>query len=47
MITLIVFGGMDTTKNQLGLAMQLFIDHPDQWSCSPAARSSRRTPSRR
>ncbi len=31
MITLIVFGGMDTTKNQLGLAMQLFIDHPDQW----------------
>jgi cytochrome P450 len=31
MITLIVFGGMDTTKNQLGLAMQLFIDHPGQW----------------
>ena len=31
MITLIVFGGMDTTKNQLGLAMQLFVDHPGQW----------------
>jgi cytochrome P450 len=31
MITLIVFGGMDTTKNQLGLAMQLFVEHPDQW----------------
>jgi cytochrome P450 len=31
MITLIVFGGMDTTKNQLGLALQLFMEHPDQW----------------
>jgi cytochrome P450 len=31
MITLIVFGGMDTTKNQLGLALQLFMQHPDQW----------------
>ena len=30
MVSLIIFGGMDTTKNQLGLAMQLFIDHPDQ-----------------
>jgi cytochrome P450 len=26
-----VFGGMDTTKNQLGLAMQLFVEHPAQW----------------
>jgi cytochrome P450 len=31
MITLIVFGGMDTTKNQLGLALQLFMERPDQW----------------
>ncbi len=31
MITLIVFGGMDTTKNQLGLAMQLFMERPQQW----------------
>jgi cytochrome P450 len=31
MITLIVFGGMDTTKNQLGLALQLFMEHPEQW----------------
>jgi cytochrome P450 len=31
MITLIVFGGMDTTKNQLGLAMQLFMQRPEQW----------------
>ena len=30
MVSLIIFGGMDTTKNQLGLAMQLFVDHPDQ-----------------
>jgi cytochrome P450 len=30
MVSLIIFGGMDTTKNQLGLAMQLFIEHPDQ-----------------
>src|SRR4029079_6521473 len=29
-VSLIVFGGMDTTKNQLGLAMQLFVEHPDQ-----------------
>jgi cytochrome P450 len=31
MITLIVFGGMDTTKNQLGLALQLFMERPGQW----------------
>ena len=45
MITLIVFGGMDTTKNQLGLAMQLFIDHPDQWELlagTAGARGKRR-----
>jgi cytochrome P450 len=27
----LVFGGMDTTRNQLGLAMQTFVRHPDQW----------------
>ena len=32
MVSLIIFGGMDTTKNQLGLAMQLFVDHPDQYA---------------
>lgn len=26
-----LFGGMDTTRNQLGLMMRVFIDHPDQW----------------
>jgi len=31
MIVLTIFGGIDTTRNQLGLAMHMFIDHPDQW----------------
>ena len=30
-LALLIFGGFDTTRNQLGLAMQAFIDHPDQW----------------
>src|SRR5262249_59407850 len=30
-LVLLIFGGFDTTRNQLGLAMQLFIDHPGQW----------------
>jgi cytochrome P450 len=30
-LVLLIFGGFDTTRNQLGLAMQLFIDHPAQW----------------
>ena len=30
-LVLLVFGGMDTTRNQLGLAMQTFMCHPDQW----------------
>jgi hypothetical protein len=31
MVVLAVFGGIDTTRNQLGLAMSLFVKHPDQW----------------
>lgn len=31
MIVLLIFGGIDTTRNQLGLAMHLFIEHPSQW----------------
>lgn len=31
-IVLMVFGGMDTTRNQLGLGMQTFMEHPDQWA---------------
>lgn len=30
-IVLLIFGGMDTTKHQLGLALHTFIQHPDQW----------------
>ena len=26
------FGGIETTRNQLGLAIGLFLDHPDQWA---------------
>ncbi|MFN0219698.1 MAG: cytochrome P450 [Hyphomicrobium sp.] len=31
MIVLAIFGGIDTTRNQLGLGMSVFIDHPEQW----------------
>ncbi len=31
MVVLSIFGGIDTTRNQLGLAMSMFIEHPDQW----------------
>jgi cytochrome P450 len=30
-IVLLIFGGIDTTRNQLGLALRTFIDHPEQW----------------
>lgn len=30
-LVLLIFGGFDTTRNQLGLAMQCYIDHPAQW----------------
>ena len=31
-LVLLIFGGFDTTRNQLGLAMHTFLSHPDQWS---------------
>lgn len=31
LIMLAIFGGIDTTRNQIGLAMDVFIRHPDQW----------------
>jgi cytochrome P450 len=31
MVALAIFGGIDTTRNQLGLAVSMFVDHPDQW----------------
>lgn len=30
-LVLMLFGGMDTTRNQLGLMMQTFIHNPEQW----------------
>lgn len=32
LITSLIFGGMDTTRSQLGLMMQMFVEHPDQWA---------------
>ena len=31
LIVISIFGGVDTTRAQLGFAMALFTDHPDQW----------------
>lgn len=31
-VVLLIFGGMDTTRNQLGLALNTFLHHPEQWS---------------
>lgn len=31
MVEAIIVGGTDTTRNQLGLALALFAQHPDQW----------------
>ncbi len=28
---MLIFAGVDTTRNQLGLGIAMFIDHPDQW----------------
>jgi len=30
-MVLLIFGGFDTTRNQLGLALQTFSEHLDQW----------------
>jgi cytochrome P450 len=32
MIVLAVFGGIDTTRNQLGLGMATFVENPEQWT---------------
>lgn len=31
MVEAVIVGGTDTTRNQLGLAIALFAEHPDQW----------------
>jgi cytochrome P450 len=28
---MLIFAGVDTTRNQLGLGIAMFIDHPEQW----------------
>ncbi|MGK0714625.1 cytochrome P450 [Leucobacter sp. W1153] len=30
-LVLMLFGGMDTTRNQIGLVLQTFMRHPEQW----------------
>ena len=32
MTNAVIVGGTDTTRNQLGCAMGVFLDHPDQWA---------------
>ncbi|MEM6986184.1 MAG: cytochrome P450 [Pseudomonadota bacterium] len=32
LIVLSIFGGIDTTRGQIGLAMACFLEHPEQWS---------------
>ncbi|ODA66425.1 6-deoxyerythronolide B hydroxylase [Methyloligella halotolerans] len=32
MILMLVFAGIDTTRNQLGLGISMFLEHPDQWT---------------
>ena len=31
LVVITIFGGVDTTKSQLGSAMALFAEHPEQW----------------
>ena len=31
-LVLLIFGGIDTTRNQLGLGIDTFVRHPDQWA---------------
>ena len=33
---MLIFAGVDTTRNQLGLGLAMFIDHPDQWEALAA-----------
>ncbi|HEY1297126.1 MAG TPA: cytochrome P450 [Chloroflexota bacterium] len=32
MVSALIFGGQDTTRNQLGRALVTFLEHPDQWT---------------
>ncbi|MGH4016545.1 MAG: cytochrome P450 [Pseudonocardiaceae bacterium] len=46
MVSTLVFGGQDTTRNQLGLAMTTFARHPSSGGCSPSDPSWPAPPSR-
>ena len=32
MVNAVIVGGTDTTRNQLGCAVNLFAEHPEQWA---------------
>ncbi len=32
MVEAVIVGGTDTTRNQLGLCLAVFLDHPEQWA---------------
>ncbi|MEM9603045.1 MAG: cytochrome P450 [Pseudomonadota bacterium] len=32
LIVISIFGGIDTTRGQIGLALACFLEHPDQWA---------------
>jgi cytochrome P450 len=32
MVNAVIVGGTDTTRNQLGCAISVFLEHPDQWA---------------
>ena len=32
MVNAVIVGGTDTTRNQLGMALSIFAEHPDQWA---------------
>src|SRR6476469_10026076 len=37
MVNAVIVGGTDTTRNQLGCAVALFAEHPDQWALLAAS----------
>jgi cytochrome P450 len=41
MVVLAVFGGIDTTRNQLGLAMSMFLEHRTRPRTPRAPRAAR------
>ena len=46
-LVFLAFAGMETTRNQIGLAVQTLLKHPTSGGCSASTPSSARTRSRR